>query len=409
MAERSPVQSALAESNPQERSLPKTTARKAKRPRGTGSIFKMGKYFYLAYYLPNGFQKTESSRSILKTVAQEMLRDRLEKIRQGLYCETPPSKVTFQMLADDLLADYVINRRHTIKDAKSRIENHLQPFFGNYLAAAITTEKAREYLLLRRAEGAADGTLQNELALLKRLFRLASRATPPKVARVPYIQMPTNDNVRKGFIEQEGYTQLLAALPEYLQPVVTMAYYTGMRRGEIMALRWENVDILDGLVRLNVGETKNGEGRMIPLGDELLESLKSQLHLRNTAVPDCPLVFFRIIKTKENPTPTWVPIGDFRKVWETACAKCGLVGRIFHDLRRSAVRNLIRAGVQERVAMRISGHKTRSVFDRYNIIDESDLKLAVRKLQKFQDAAELACQPAQTEARAPADRPEFVN
>ena len=75
MAERSPAQSALAESNPQERSLPKMTARRAKRPRGTGSIFKMGKYFYLAYYLPNGFQKTESSRSTLKTVAQEMLRE----------------------------------------------------------------------------------------------------------------------------------------------------------------------------------------------------------------------------------------------------------------------------------------------------------------------------------------------
>jgi integrase len=393
----------------EERPLPKTPPRKAKRPRGTGSIFKMGKYFYLAYYLPNGFQKTESSRSTLKTVAQEMLRDRLEKIRQGLYCETPPRKVTFQMLADDLLADYAINRRHTIKDARSRIENHLRPFFGNYLAAAITTEKAREYLLLRRAEGAADGTLQNELALLKRLLSLASRATPPKVARVPYIQMPTNDNVRKGFIEHEGYTQLLAALPEYLQPVVTMAYYTGMRRGEIMALRWENVDILNGLVRLNVGETKNGEGRMIPLGDELLESLKSQLHLRNTAAPDCPLVFFRIIKTKENPTPSWVPIGDFRKVWETACAKCGLAGRIFHDLRRSAARNLIRAGVQERVAMRISGHKTRSVFDRYNIIDESDLKLAVRKLQKFQDAAEPACQPDPAEARVSTARSAFVN
>jgi integrase len=241
------------------------------------------------------------------------------------------------------------------------------------------------------------------------MFSLASRATPPKVARVPYIQMPTHDNVRKGFIEHEGYTQLLAALPEYLRPVVTMAYHTGMRRGEIMALRWENVDILNGLVRLNVGETKNGEGRMIPLGDELLESLKSQLHLRNTTVPDCPLVFFRIIKTKENPTPSWVPIGDFRKVWETACAKCGLAGRIFHDLRRSAVRNLIRAGVQERVAMRISGHKTRSVFDRYNIIDESDLKLAVRKPQKFQDAAEPACQPAEAVSSTPADRPEFVN
>jgi integrase len=387
---------------------PKPVPRRAKRPRGTGSIFKMGKYFYLAYYLPNGFQKTESSRSTLKTVAQEMLRDRLEKIRQGLYCETPPRKVTFQTLADDLLDDYRINRRHTIKDAQSRIENHLRPFFGNFLAAAITTEKAREYLLLRQSQ-AADGTVQQELALLKRMFSLASRATPPKVARVPYIQMPRTDNVRKGFIEHEGYIQLLAALPEYFRPVVMIAYCTGMRRGEIVSLRWENVDLLNRLVRLNAGETKNGEGRMIPLGDELLEALKSQPHLRNTAVPNCPLVFFRIIKTEENPVPRWLPIGDFRKVWDSACAKSGLTGRIFHDLRRSAVRALIRSGVQERVAMMISGHKTRSVFDRYNIVSEQDLTDAVRKLQKFQDAAEPACQPAQAVSSTPADRPEFVN
>ena len=412
--ESSPAQSAPAEtSRPQERSLPKTTARKAKRPRGTGSIFKPrgAKFFYIAYYpvAGGGFQKTESSGSTLKTVAQEMLRDRLEKIRHGLYCETPPRKVTFQTLADDLIQDYEINKRHSLNDAKSRIANHLKPFFGNYLAAAITTEKAKEYLLLRRAEGAADGTTEQELALLKRAFRLASRATPPKVARVPYIHMPRCDNVRKGFIEHEAYTQLLTALPEYLRPVVTMAYCTGMRRGEIVSLRWQNVDLLNRLVRLNAGETKNGDGRVIPLGDELLESLKLQLHLRNTAVPDCPLVFFRIVKTKENPVARWLPIGDFRKVWDSACAKSGLTGRIFHDLRRSAVRALIRSGVQERVAMMISGHKTRSVFDRYNIVSEQDLTDAVRKLQKFQDAAEPACQPAQAETRVSTARSAFIN
>jgi integrase len=187
-----------------------------------------------------------------------------------------------------------------------------------------------------------------------------------------------------------------------------MAYCTGMRRGEILSLRWENVDLLTRHVRLNAGETKNGEGRVIPLGDELLEALKSQLHLRNTAVPDCPLVFFRIIKTKENPVLRWVPIGDFRKVWQTACAKCGLAGRIFHDLRRSAVRALVRAGVQERVAMRISGHKTRSIFDRYNIVSDQDLTEAMQKLQKFQ-AAEPASQPPQTESRVSAVRLAFVN
>jgi integrase len=400
MMEGSPAQSAPAETSElkeQACRLPKTVARRAKRPRGTGSIFKPrgAKFFYIEYYPVSGggFQKTESSGSTLKTVAQEMLRDRLEKIRQGLYCETPPRKVTFDSLANSLLDDYRINYRRSIQDAEGRLENHLRPFFGSYLAPAITTEKAREYLLKRRAEGAADGTIQQEMALLKRTFSLAIRSN--KIARAPYIPVPRVDNVRKGFIEREGYIRLHAELPEYLRPFVTMAYTTGMRRGEIVTLKWDNVDLLSGIVRLNVGETKNGEGRVIPLGEELLECLKSQLRLRNNTVPDCPLVFFRIIRTKENPVPSWVPIGDFRKVWETACAKCGLVGLLIHDLRRAAVRNLLRAGVQEQVAMKLSGHLTRAIFARYNIVSEQDLTDAVRKLQRFQEAAEPACPPAQ--------------
>jgi integrase len=403
----SPAQSAGVETKtPQGKST-----RRSKRPRGTGSIFKPhgGKFFYIAYYpvSGSGFQKTESSGSTLKTVAQEMLRDRLEKIRQGLYCETPPRKVTFQTLADGLLDDYRINRRRSIYDAEKRIEKHLRPFFGNYLAAAITTEKAREYLLLRRAAGAADGTVSQEMALLRRMLKLANQTTPPKIPRVPYIQMPRANNVRTGFIEREAYVRLLPALPDYLRPVVTMAYSTGMRRGEICSLRWENVDLLSRQVRLNAGETKNGEGRVIPMSDELLEALTSQLHVRNTTVADCPFVFFRIVKTKGN--ARWFPIADFRGAWNTACGTAGLTGKIFHDLRRSAVRNLVRAGVQETVAMRISGHKTTSVFQRYNIVSEQDLTDAVRKLQKFQEAAEPACAPAATQPGASPARPAFVN
>jgi integrase len=127
------------------------------------------------------------------------------------------------------------------------------------------------------------------------------------------------------------------------------------------------------------------------------------------ASPDCPVVFFRIVKTKENAVARWLPIGDFRKVWETACATSRLTGRIFHDLRRSAVRNLVRSGVQEIVAMKISGHKTTSVFQRYNIVSEQDLTDAVRKLQEFQEGAEPACAPAETQPRVSPARPAFVN
>ena len=141
----------------------------------------MGKVWYVAYYVATGKQVTESSRSPLKAVAERMLRDRLERVRQGLCCGPLPTKVTFETLAEDLLNDYRINRLRTIRDAKCRIDLHLRPFFGNYLAAAITTDMAKEYILLRRSEGAADGTIQQEMALLKRMFGLAFRAS--KMAR----------------------------------------------------------------------------------------------------------------------------------------------------------------------------------------------------------------------------------
>jgi integrase len=385
----------------------KPAPHKAKRPRGTGSIYKMKKVWYVAFYVATGRQVTESSRSPLKSVAEHLLRDRLERVRQGLYCGPQATRITFEDLAEDLLNDYRINRLRTIKDAESRLKLHLRPYFGNYLAAAITTDMAKEYVLFRRAQGAQDGTIQQEAALLKRMFNLAYRAT--KVARVPYIPVPRSANVRKGFIEQAGYARLLAALPDYMKPLVVMAYGTGMRRGELVSLKWEQVDLLNRQVRLNAGETKNGEGRVIPLGDELVEALRSQLHLRNTHFPACPFVFFRTIRTKKNPVPSWVPIGDIRKAFDMGCAAAGLAGTIFHDLRRSAVRNMVRAGVQERVAMRISGHKTRSVFDRYNIVSDQDLVEAVQKVQRFQEAPPSATTPAYPKPAVRPSLPGFIN
>jgi integrase len=125
-------------------------------------------------------------------------------------------------------------------------------------------------------------------------------------------------------------------------------------------------------VRIEPGETKNREGRTIYLEPELLEMMKD-LHRKRRL--DCPYVFhFRGRK-----------IRDFRVVWRKACGKAGVPGMVFHDFRRTAVRNMIRAGIPERVAMTISGHKTREVFDRYNIVSQEDLKEAARKRQVFNE------------------------
>jgi len=169
-------------------------------------------------------------------------------------------------------------------------------------------------------------------------------------------------------------------LPERLKPVLTLGFYTGMRFGKIRNLKWEQINLREHTIRLHAGETKNDEARIIPLNRETVMALKK---LKNRT--DSIFVF-----------GNGRPLGSFRKVWRTACIKSGLgkvmkhedgteiyEGLIFHDLRRTGVRNLVRAGVPTQIAIAVSGHKTHSVFQRYNIVDETDLKDAVRKLDSY--------------------------
>jgi len=152
-----------------------------------------------------------------------------------------------------------------------------------------------------------------------------------------------------------------------------MAYYTGMRAGELVSLKWEHVDFSARQVRLDPGTTKNDDARTVPLSGELHERLQTMKQERDFHYPDCPWVFSRSGRR----------IRSFRNSWTGTCERVGLDGLLFHDLRRSGVRNLVRAGVPEKVAMAISGHKTRAIFDRYNITNERDLADAARKLDAY--------------------------
>jgi len=221
------------------------------------------------------------------------------------------------------------------------------------------------------------------MALLRRAFNLGRKATPPKIQRVPHFPMLKEAAPRRGFLEDAQYGALMSALPEYLKPVLAFAYWTGCRRGEILSLQWRQVDLTRSAVRLDPGTTKNDDSRVIPLVPDLRAMLEMQKAKRDQLFPDCPWVFFGT---------TGKPIREMRKAWACACKLAGLAddeGKptvIFHDLRRTGVRNLVRACVQEKVCMAISGHRTRSIFDRYNIVSEADLFNAAAKLQAYIEA-----------------------
>jgi integrase len=166
------------------------------------------------------------------------------------------------------------------------------------------------------------------------------------------------------------------ALPDFLKGFVTFAYKTGWRFSEITNLTWAQVDIDNGIVRLESGMTKNNEGRTVYLDDELLTSFKKQWNNRaQRSKKILPYVFANETGMDK--------IKDVRGSWEAACNKVEMGHRLFHDLRRTAVRNMVRAGIPERVAMMVSGHKTRSVFERYNIVNDTDLKLASQKQEIY--------------------------
>ncbi len=343
---------------------------------GKGMIYRRGQVWWLKYY-DNGRPRYETSRSTRETDAKRLLSLRLGQVVEGK-CPAPEAqRATFGDLALDLENEYRANGRRSLAHLLMRI-THLRRFFGPLRAANITTSEVQRYIIKRQEEGASNATVNRELAALKRMFNLAAKATPPKVGRVPYIPMLQEDNARQGFFEYAEFEKVLAVLPEFLRPVATFAYHTGWRKSEIVNLTWEQVDLHTATVRLEPGTTKNRQARMIFLTGELLDLIQRQREVRDRHYPDCAWVFFH-----PNGRHAGQRIKSGKRAWSAACRKAGLSDKLFHDFRRSAIRNMVRAGIPERVAMDLSGHKTRSVFERYNIVSETDRLEAANRLDQY--------------------------
>lgn len=337
-----------------------------------GTIYIRGKTFWIQYYR-NGKPYRESSKSNKETDAKKLLRKREGEISEGKLPGVFFDKIRFDELTKDFLTDYRINQRKSLTRAKQSIE-HLKGYFEGFKISQITTPHIQRYIETRQNEGAANATINRELSALKRMLNMGARQTPPKVDRVPYIPMLQENNVRKGFFEHGDFIALRNALPSYLKGFVTFAYKTGWRVSEISNLTWGQVDRDQGIVRLEVGETKNDEARTVYLDKELRQIFNNQWEKRKRSEKLSPYVFVN----KSNDM-----IKDFRGAWDTACQETGIGKQLFHNFRRTAIRNMVRAGIPERVAMMVSGHKTRSVFDRYNIVNDADLKEAAQKQETY--------------------------
>ncbi len=337
-----------------------------------GRVYKRGNIWWIQYYV-HGRLFRESSRSPLKSVSVAILKKREGEGVDGRLPSTKAQKTTFDDLARLYIQDYEINQRKSIDNAHHYIA-HLSEHFVDVRAMEITTQRINDYIVHRQSQRAANATINRELSAIKRMFRLGTLQTPPFVLSIPHIPRLKEDNVRKGFFAEEEYRALRSALPDHLKIPFIIGYWTGMRAGEILGLRWEQVEPERRLLRLEPGTTKNKHGRTVPLVREVMEILDWWKDYTLSRYPYCPWIcHYQGRRLHEIP----------HQAWKKVCERVGLKGKLFHDLRRTAIRNMVRAGIPERVAMEISGHKTRSIFDRYDIVDEADLCDAVAKLQEF--------------------------
>jgi integrase len=327
----------------------------------------------------------EATGSTKEADAVKLLRKRLGEIGQGRLIGPDVEKTRFEDLAGMIVTDYTVNARKSTERLHASLKR-LREFFGQSRALAITSDRVSDYIKARQEAKAAGATIKNELAALKRMYTLGIQAG--KVAQRPYIPSVEVRNTRTGFFEEEEFRAVLAHLPDDLKSLVEFLYLTGWRVGEVLPLPWRQVDFQAGEARLEPGTTKNDEGRTFPFGilPELGDLLRHQRE-RTTAVEKAAGQIVSHVFHRSGRE-----IKDFRHVWEQACQRAGLPGRLVHDFRRTAVRNLERAGVPRSVAMKLTGHKTETVYRRYAIVSPADLKEGVAKLARLREA--LRAEPA---------------
>ncbi len=394
---------------------------KSRRVRGSGSVFqKPGSRTYTIQYYRQGV-KMKDGKPVLdasgkpvharirvreatgftsQRKAQDLLNERLTQVSKGTWFEQERRPATVDDLFTALREHYLANGRARSAKGLGWRWSHLEPVFSGTLAANLTTDAITRYTLARQKEGAAYATINRELAALRRAFNFGKRSTPPKVRNVLYIPMLKENNVRKGFVEDADYEKLASHATElWLRTFLELGYTYGWRKRELLGLRVRQINLAHRAIRLDVGTTKNKDGREVAMTAKVAELLRAAIEGKK---PDDYVL-----------TRNGKPVRDFRGAWwklcvaaelgSFTCLECGdpvttakctcgsrkrkYAGLIPHDLRRSAAKALRRAGVPESVIMVAGGWKTPAMFRRYAIVSSADQLAAMQMLEKARQQA----------------------
>ena len=364
----------------------------------------------------NGRAHEEATKFTRKGDALNLLKRRNGDVAHGKPITAKQFKITFDDAAKTVLDDFTANGKRSRAVVERRITKHLLPYFGGRRLSDISSDHVLAFIAKRQAETTLsrktydivrkDGTviyvpgqtrtitavpnaeINRELQILKRCFSLALKHG--KIFAKPDIPLLREFAPRAGLFDRDQVQAVCAHLPPALRPLVAFCFITGWRMAsEAQPLQWRQVDFGAGTVSLAPGTTQNGQGRSFPFTADLRRLLEAQHDAADAAQRQhgcvVPWVFFRLVANGRGGVKHPKPIKRFTKAWRTACLAAGLPGRLPHDLRRSSIRTMVRSGISEHVAMTLAGHKTPSVFRRYDIVSETALTDAAAKLDAAVD------------------------
>jgi integrase len=366
-------------------------------------VFKKQNVFWIDYYV-NGQRKRERIGPD-KRLAETVLKKRKVAIAEGKFLEKKrPVTTTFDELADSYLKWIRPNEEMGIHARKRSWRSHdlyaigqLRAYFGGKRLTDITPALVGQYrdwrrsTISRRKRPVSAATVNRELASLKRMINVACKGLIVLKGGVPAqnpianVSLEREHNERDRILSFDEFTRLHAAAEDWLKPVLQVAYHTGMRKGEIRSLRWDQIDPKTSNLRLKSGDTKTGEGRVIPLNQALTTLFKS-----GTRYLSCPWVFVNPAQMEAwQASPEMIDpryhATSITHAFVRACQKAGVKNATFHDLRHTFVTNARRAGIDYFRIMAITGHRTMEVFKRYNTVDEADLRQAMSQMDTYMD------------------------
>jgi integrase len=378
-------------------------------------VFKKQGVWWIDYYV-NGYRKRERIGAD-KRLAETVHRKRKVEIAEGKYLDRQrPVTTTFDELADAYWQSIrpdeeagIPARKRSWKSSDRYALGRLRAYFGGQPLTAITPAMVEQYRAWRRAtisrhhRPIRPATVNRELECLKRMFNVARRGLlvlkggAPSENPLAFVSKEREHNERDRVLSPVEFARVVEAAEAWLQPILLVAYHTGMRQGEIRSLRWDQVDVQRRLLRLKSGDTKTGEGRVIPLNGALTVALRSV-----TTYLGCPWVFVNparlaLGQASQKPVDPRYHRTSIGHAFAAACTRAQVTGATFHDLRHTFVTNARRAGVDPLTVMKITGHKTMAVFKRYNTVDEGDLGRA--RMDTYMDTSR-ALDTAETSVRA---------